>query len=157
MARASARGELRRVPSVDALLRADPARRGCEQFGRALVNNNAAALLLALAALARRKEVPVSRGELIEIGGEFRLPEIMAASGAKLVEVGTTNRTRITDFRTAINDKTGLLLKVHPSNFRVTGFAETPRADRLAELAKHHGIPFLYDLGSGLLDRFSGM
>src|SRR5438876_5826838 len=95
-----------------------------------VVNNNAAALLLALTALARRREVPVSRGELIEIGGEFRLPEIMAASGAKLVEVGTTNRTRITDFRTAINDKTGLLLKVHPSHFRVTGFAETPRADQ---------------------------
>ena len=81
----------------------------------------------------------------------------MAASGAKLVEVGTTNRTRITDFRAALGEKTGLLLKVHPSNFRVTGFAETPRADQMAELAKRHGVPFLYDVGSGLLDRFSGM
>jgi len=122
-----------------------------------VVNNNAAALLLALTALARRKEVPVSRGELIEIGGEFRLPDIMSASGAKLVEVGTTNRTRISDFRAAMNGKTGALLKVHPSNYRVTGFAETPRADQLAAVAKHHRVPFVYDLGSGLLDRFSGM
>ena len=122
-----------------------------------VVNNNAGALLLALTALARRKEVPVSRGELIEIGGEFRLPEIMGASGAKLVEVGTTNRTRIADFRAAVNEKTGLLLKVHPSNYRVTGFAETPRPDELAELGRKRGVPFLYDLGSGLLDRFPGM
>src|SRR2546429_398606 len=113
-----------------------------------VVNNNAAALLLALTALAPRREVPVSRGELIEIGGEFRLPDIMGASGAKLVEVGTTNRTRIGDFRSAINDKTALLLKVHPSNYRVTGFAETPRPDELATLAKSRGVPFLYDLGS---------
>jgi L-seryl-tRNA(Ser) seleniumtransferase len=122
-----------------------------------VVNNNAAALLLALTALARRREVPVSRGELIEIGGEFRLPDIMAASGAKLIEVGTTNRTRITDFRAAMNDKTGALLKVHPSNYRVTGFAETPPADQLAALATKHGVPFIFDVGSGLLDRFSGM
>src|SRR5439155_7434966 len=84
-----------------------------------VVNNNAAALLLALAGLAKRREVPVSRGELIEIGGEFRLPEILAASGAKLVEVGTTNRTRITDFRAALNERTGAVRKVHPSNYRV--------------------------------------
>jgi L-seryl-tRNA(Ser) seleniumtransferase len=122
-----------------------------------VVNNNAAALLLALTAVAKRRDVPVSRGELIEIGGEFRLPDIMRASGAKLVEVGTTNRTRIADFRSAINDRTAMLLKVHPSNYRVTGFAESPRADEFATLAARHGIPFLYDLGSGLLDRFAGM
>jgi L-seryl-tRNA(Ser) seleniumtransferase len=122
-----------------------------------VVNNNAAALLLALSALARRREVPVSRGELIEIGGEFRLPDIMAASGAKLVEVGTTNRTRASDFRAAITERTGMLLKVHPSNYRVTGFAQTPRAEELAELARSAGIPFFYDLGSGLLDRYPGV
>ena len=122
-----------------------------------VVNNNAAALLLVLSTLARRKEVPVSRGELIEIGGEFRLPEIMASSGAKLVEVGTTNRTRAGDFAAAITERTGMLLKVHPSNFRVTGFAETPRADELAGLAREAGVPFLYDLGSGLLDRYPGV
>ncbi len=269
MARTKPRGELRRIPSVDSLLRTDAARRVCEQFGRPLmklaikevldaarrdaargiappddevllaraarftalhwyglspvlnatgvilhtglgraplperaahaaaeaargyvdlevdretgargrrttkaeamlvaltgaeaalvVNNNAAALLLALTALARRREVPVSRGELIEIGGEFRLPDIMAASGAKLVEVGTTNRTRISDFQKAVNEKTAALLKVHPSNYRVTGFAETPAADQLAGLATKHGVPLIYDLGSGLLDRFSGI
>jgi len=122
-----------------------------------VVNNNAAALLLALSALARRREVPVSRGELIEIGGEFRLPDIMAASGAKLVEVGTTNRTRLADFRAVITERTGMVLKVHPSNYRVTGFAETPRADELAGLAQGAGVPFLYDLGSGLLDRYPGV
>jgi L-seryl-tRNA(Ser) seleniumtransferase len=122
-----------------------------------VVNNNAAALLLALAALARRKEVLVSRGELIEIGDGFRLPDIMAASGCKLVEVGTTNRTRIGDFRRAVSEKTGLIMKVHPSNYRVVGFAQTPGADELAELAEDRGIPFLYDLGSGLLDRYRGI
>src|SRR5688572_19221354 len=97
-----------------------------------IVNNNAAALLLGLAALARRREVLVSRGELIEIGGEFRLPDILAASGAKLVEVGTTNRTRVQDYRSALSPRTGLLLKVHPSNYRVTGFAESPSTESLA-------------------------
>ena len=118
-----------------------------------VVNNNAAALLLALAALAKRKEVLVSRGELIEIGGEFRLPEIMAASGAKLVEVGTTNRTRLTDYRRALSARTALILKVHPSNYRVVGFAEAPEVGRLSELAHRAGIPLLYDIGSGLLQR----
>lgn len=122
-----------------------------------VVNNNAAALLLALAALAKRKDVLVSRGELIEIGGEFRLPEIMAASGAKLVEVGTTNRTRLTDYRKALSERTGLILKVHPSNYRVVGFAEAPDVGRLAELAHGAGIPVLYDIGSGLLRRTPGV
>jgi L-seryl-tRNA(Ser) seleniumtransferase len=122
-----------------------------------VVNNNAAALLLALAAVARRKEVLVSRGELIEIGGEFRLPEIMAASGAKLVEVGTTNRTRLTDYRKALSDRTALILKVHPSNYRVVGFTEAPDVGRLAELAHRAGIPLLYDVGSGLLRRTPGI
>jgi L-seryl-tRNA(Ser) seleniumtransferase len=122
-----------------------------------VVNNNAAALLLALMALARRKEVVVSRGELIEIGGEFRLPEIMSASAARLVEVGTTNRTRLTDYRRAITERTGLILKVHPSNYRVVGFSESPSLSALAELAGKTGVPLLYDVGSGLLERHRGV
>lgn len=122
-----------------------------------VVNNNAAALLLALAGLAPRKDVLVSRGELIEIGGEFRLPEIMAASGARLVEVGTTNRTRLQDFRSALSPRTGLILRVHPSNYRVVGFAESPPAASLAELARTAGVPLLHDIGSGLLDRHRGV
>ena len=116
-----------------------------------VVNNNAAALLLAVAALARRKDVLVSRGELIEIGGEFRLPEILGASGARLVEVGTTNRTRLTDYRRALSDRTGMILKVHPSNYRVIGFAQAPDAASLAGLAHRAGLPLLHDIGSGLL------
>lgn len=119
-----------------------------------VVNNNAAALLLALAALAQRKEVLVSRGELIEIGGEFRLPEILAASGAKLVEVGTTNRTRGNDYRRAITSKTALILKVHPSNYRVVGFTNTVPLGDLSQIAAEAGVPLLYDVGSGLLDRY---
>jgi L-seryl-tRNA(Ser) seleniumtransferase len=122
-----------------------------------VVNNNAAALLLALSALARRKEVPVSRGELIEIGGEFRLPEIMAASGARLVEVGTTNRTRLTDYSRALSDRTALFLKVHPSNYRVLGFTDIPGLGELAGLGRDRGIPLLYDVGSGLLGRYAGV
>jgi L-seryl-tRNA(Ser) seleniumtransferase len=118
-----------------------------------VVNNGAAALLLALSALARGKQVVVSRGELIEIGGEFRIPDILAASGAKLVEVGTTNRTRTSDYRAAITERTALLLKVHPSNYRVVGFTHVPGLGELVTLARRSGIPLVYDLGSGLLDR----
>ena len=121
-----------------------------------VVNNGAAALLLALASLARGKGVLVSRGELIEIGGEFRIPDIMAASGARLVEVGTTNRTRVSDYRSALSDRTALILKVHPSNYRVVGFASTPSAKDLAGIARRANVPFLYDLGSGLLERVPG-
>jgi L-seryl-tRNA(Ser) seleniumtransferase len=122
-----------------------------------VVNNCAAALLLALSTLARRKEVLVSRGELIEIGGEFRIPDILSASGAKLVEVGTTNRTRIGDYRTAVGERTGAILKVHPSNYRVVGFTATPAASDLAALARKHDVPFLYDVGSGLMSHGHGM
>ena len=115
------------------------------------VNNNAAALLLCLAALARDREVVVSRGELVEIGGSFRIPEILTAAGARLVEVGTTNRTRVADYESAVGPATALLLKVYPSNFRLSGFvaAVTPR--ELVELGKRVGVPVLVDEGSGLL------
>jgi len=115
------------------------------------VNNNAAALVLALAALARDRDVVVSRGELVEIGGSFRIPEIMAASGARLAEVGATNRTRLADYRAAIGPETALLLKVFPSNFRQIGFVESVAPAALAELGRESGIPVLVDEGSGLL------
>jgi len=121
-----------------------------------VVNNCAAALLLAMASLAKGKQVVVSRGELIEIGGEFRIPDILAASGARLAEVGTTNRTRIGDYRSAIGERTGLVLKVHPSNYRMVGFTAAPSAADLAGLAHSKGIPFLYDIGSGLLHHGHG-
>lgn len=119
----------------------------------AVVNNNAGALLLALMSLAAGRAVPVSRGELIEIGGSYRLPEIMAASGARLIEVGTTNRTRPDDYRRAVleNDP-ALLLKVHPSNYRMDGFVEEAGLGDLAQLARETGIPLVHDAGSGLLD-----
>lgn len=116
-----------------------------------VVNNCAAAVLLVLAALAKGGEVIVSRGELIEIGDGFRIPEIMAESGAQLREVGTTNRTRLADYGNAINEKTRLLLRVHPSNFRITGFAEKPSLEELAELSQKTGLPLVEDLGSGCL------
>jgi L-seryl-tRNA(Ser) seleniumtransferase len=122
-----------------------------------VVNNGAAGVLLALAALARGHQVLVSRGELIEIGGEFRIPDILAASGARLVEVGTTNRTRISDFRAALGARVRMILKVHPSNYRVIGFTASPSASDLARLARTAGVPFVHDLGSGLLERVHGI
>jgi L-seryl-tRNA(Ser) seleniumtransferase len=116
-----------------------------------VVNNAAGALLLALAALGRTGEAVVSRGELIEIGGSFRIPDILARSGATLVEVGTTNRTHVEDYRRAIGPATRVLLKVHRSNFQVTGFTTDVAARDLAALARERGVASLYDLGSGLL------
>lgn len=119
-----------------------------------VVNNNAAAVVLCLAGLARGKDVIVSRGELVEIGGSFRIPEIMAASGANLVEVGTTNRTRLADYERAIGPETALLLKIHRSNFRITGFTEEASSADLASLGDRAGIPVMEDLGSGAVFDF---
>lgn len=114
-----------------------------------VVNNNAAAVMLLLRTMALGKEAVVSRGELVEIGGSFRIPDVMEASGARLTEVGTTNRTRISDYRKAITADTGLLLKVHTSNYRILGFAEEVSIEELAALGKEHGLPVAVDLGSG--------
>jgi L-seryl-tRNA(Ser) seleniumtransferase len=121
-----------------------------------VVNNCAAAVLVTLAALARGGEVIVSRGELIEIGDGFRIPEIMEQSGAILREVGTTNRTRLADYEDSINEKTRLLLRVHPSNFKVTGFTDKPSLEELAALSQRSGLPLVEDLGSGCLIDLSG-
>jgi L-seryl-tRNA(Ser) seleniumtransferase len=116
-----------------------------------VVNNNAAATLLTLAALAAGREVIISRGELVEIGGGFRVPDVMAQSGARLREVGTTNRTRAADYAAAISDATALILRVHPSNFRIEGFTERPTLHELVGVGHHFGVPVAEDLGSGYL------
>jgi L-seryl-tRNA(Ser) seleniumtransferase len=122
-----------------------------------VVNNCAAAVFLALNTFAKGYEVVVSRGELIEIGDGFRIPDIMAESGAALREVGTTNRTRLTDYERAINERTRLLLRVHPSNFRVVGFTEKPSLEELAELGRRRSLPVMEDLGSGCLTVLSAL
>jgi L-seryl-tRNA(Ser) seleniumtransferase len=115
------------------------------------VNNNASGVLLGLAALARRKEAIVSRGQLVEIGGSFRIPDIMRESGAKMVEIGTTNKTHLRDYQNAITPRTGLMLKVHTSNYRVVGFTEEVSLEDLVALGAEHGIPVFEDQGSGVL------
>lgn len=121
-----------------------------------VVNNNAGALMLTLSAIASGREVVVSRGELIEIGGAYRLPSIIAAGGASLVEVGTTNRTRLADYRSAISERTAALLKVHTSNYQVVGFTEEARLPELVLLGGETGISTVFDQGSGLLDERAG-
>ena len=133
---AHAESRLRRILSAEATV---------------VVNNNAAAVLLAVNTFAEGREVLVSRGELVEIGGSFRIPDVLRKSGGRLREVGTTNRTRIEDYRSALGPDTALILKVHPSNFRIVGFTEAPPLDELVALSRSAGVPLVEDLGSGLL------
>ncbi len=137
-----------RLTSVRALLRDVT---GAEDA--LVVNNNAAAMLVTLSALANGREVIISRGELVEIGGGFRIPDVLRQSGARLVEVGTTNRTRVADFAAATTSETALLLSVHPSNYRILGFTAAPALDELAGIAHQRQIPLVHDLGSGALLR----
>ena len=139
-----------RIKAVEKLL--------CELTGAqaaCVTNNNAAATMITLSALASGKEVVVSRGQLIEIGGSYRLPEVMECSNAILREVGTTNKTRITDYSNAINENTGALLKVHPSNYVVMGFTQTPSIEEMVKVGRQNSIPVIDDVGSGALRDFS--
>src|SRR6185295_18432338 len=122
-----------------------------------VVNTNAAAVLLAVNTFAEGREVLVSRSELVEIGGSFRIPDVLRKGGARLREVGTTNRTRIADYRDALGPDTGLVLKVHPSNFRIVGYTEAPSRRELVDLARQAGVPMVEDLGSGLLEPLAGL
>lgn len=133
------------------LIEREVAGEGARATSTIVVNNNAAAVLLALNTLAENGEVIVSRGELVEIGGSFRIPDVMGKSQATLREVGTTNRTRVSDYENAINENTRLILRVHRSNFEISGFTEQPRLEELAALARKHKIPLMEDLGSGAL------
>lgn len=117
-----------------------------------VVNNNAAAILLVLNSLCRRKEVPVSRGELVEIGGSFRMPEVMKAGQVKMIEVGTTNKTHLKDYEEVISSKTAAILKVHPSNYRVLGFTHSVPVEELAEFAHKNHLPLIYDMGCGVIE-----
>jgi L-seryl-tRNA(Ser) seleniumtransferase len=120
-----------------------------------VVNNNAAAVLLSLSSLANRREVIVSRGELVEIGGSFRMPEVMKSSGAKMVEIGATNKTHIQDYQTAIGDRTAAIMLVHPSNYQIIGFTAKPELKEIIDLAHSHSLPIIFDLGSGAFIDFT--